>query len=234
MRRIMLAGAVALVMAPMVAAAGPFADFEGQLRDAYGNYRQALFLSNQDKAGPAAQALQDFSDKWLVLVRAWGQNPPPQYADDPAFSQTLATVNKAIDKAQLAMTDGNLTAAHGDLEAVRGALGDLHLRNGLMGFSDRVNAYHVQMEKVLKGEFAGADGMAQLAIEAGALQWLAQNIAAHPSSDVDDPAYAPLVKGLQDSVAGLVKAIKSGDLKAALEARGKLKPAYAKLFAKFG
>ncbi|WP_212523699.1 hypothetical protein [Actibacterium sp. MT2.3-13A] len=237
MKRIFLVPALAAgLLAPLAAFAGPFADFETQLRGAYASYRAALFQTNAGKPEPAAQALSGFAQKWDGLTADWAASPPPQYADDPAYAGTLAAVAATIDTAAGQTAAGDLPAAHATLEAVREALGGLHLRNGIVGFSDRMNAYHARMEHVLMTDYAamGEAALGPLREEAAVLTYLVDEIEAHPAPEAGDPAYAPLVAGLRQSVQALQDAARANDLKAALASVGGLKKPYAQLFVKFG
>lgn len=224
----------ASLVAPFAATAGPFAEFENKMRDVYGDYRVALFQSNKGDVQATYIALLDLANGWNNLRADWQGSPPPQYQDDPNFAATLTKVMEHIDKAAGQL--GKLPEAHITLEAVRDEIGDLHLRNGLFRFSDRMNAYHAQMEHVLETDYAamGDKALGMLREEAAVLTYLAQDIVAHPAPEASNPAYAGLVAGLGASVKALTDATRAGDLEAALEAVGKLKMPYAQLFAKFG
>lgn len=81
-------------------------------------------------------------------------NPPPQYEDDGGFANTLKAVETLTAEAQgkvngCKVEGGNLAKAHEALEGVRAQFGALHLRNGLHGFSDRMNACQARMVEVL-------------------------------------------------------------------------------------
>lgn len=223
---------LALVLLPAAAFAGPVADFETALRGAYGNYRAALFQSNAGNAEGTAKAIGDLAAQWTAIETQWGANPPPQYGDDAGFAATLTTVEKMAAEAGDKAKSGNLAATHEALEGIRAQIGDLHLCNGLYTFSDRMNAYHAKMEEVLA---LPADGDLTSVLEAAAvLDWLAQDIAAHPAPESADPAYAGLLKAMQSSVSGLQDAARRGDAAAVKAAIGALKPAYSKFFVKFG
>lgn len=48
----------------------------------------------------------------------------------------------------------DLPKAHVTLEGIRSEIGELHDRNGMVSFSDRMNAYHARMEEVLALDLA--------------------------------------------------------------------------------
>jgi uncharacterized protein YukE len=224
------------VLLPAIAFAGPFQDAEYQLRSVYGEYRVALFQSSAGNAEATAKALQSLNQKWEALSQEWAFAPPPQYADDSLLARTMTSVDTVIDKAADEAARGDLAMAHATLEVIRSEIGDLHGRNGVIGFSDRMNAYHAEMEKVLEGATGGEseDAMAALRDAATVLAYLADDIAAHPAPEAADPAYEPLVDGLLQSVQALQTAVRSGDAARVKAAITGLKPAYSKLFVKFG
>lgn len=231
-----LTGALALTLALVGSAhAGPVADFETAMRGAYADYRAALFTTNATQPEAAVKAVDAFKQKWAELMAA-NTAAPPHYADDPDYAATLAKVASIADKAAGEVATGKLPQAHETLEAIRFQVGGLHERNGIVGFSDRMNAYHAKMEEVLGKDYGGFDaaGMALLGEDAAVLAYLAADIKAHPPVEASDPAYGKLLDGMTDSVTKLTAAAHSGDPAAAKSALGGLKVPYSKLFLKFG
>ncbi|WP_127903974.1 hypothetical protein [Solirhodobacter olei] len=226
---------VAALVAP-AAHAGKIADFEAGLRKAYASYRVALFDSNQGDASATAEAINKFSAQWAGLMTDWRSTPPPQYADDPKWSDTLAKVASSLDTAKAQAKAGNVPDAHMTLEAVRLALWKLHERNGIIGFSDRMNAYHAEMEKVLALDPALYTGKVapKVAELAGVLDYLVGQIEAHPAPEASEADYAPLEAAFRASVDALVNAVAAGDpaqVKAAIEG---LRGPYRQFFVKYG
>jgi hypothetical protein len=232
--RLSAAAAVILAFAGS-ALAGPVSDFETALRSAYADYRAALFQTNVDKPEAASDTLGAFRHKWSALVAA-NPEPPPQYADDPAYAATLAKVSTIADTAAAEIASGKLTQAHDTLEAIRDEIGGLHVRNGIVGISDRMNAYHARMEAVLTADYGAFDaaGLRRLGEDAAVLAYLAADIAAHPPAEATDPAWHSLLAGMIDSVTALSSAAHGGDPAAAKAALGHLKAPYSKLYLKFG
>ena len=191
--------------------------------------------TNAGKPEAAVKAVDAFQQKWDALAAA-NSSAPPQYADDPAYGETLAKVAAIAKSAAGEVAAGKLPEAHETLEAIRFQIGGLHERNGIVGFSDRMNAYHAKMEEVLTSDYSGFDaaGLGALREDAAVLAYLAADIKAHPPVEASDPAYKPLLDGMIDSVAKLAAAAKSGDAAAAKAALGGLKVPYSKLFLKFG
>ena len=217
------------------AMAGPVQDFEASMRQAYGDYRAALFTTSAGDAQKATGAINGFKAKWSALAEA-NMTPPPQYADDAEYAATLTKVAEIVDDAGSQVGEGKLAEAHETLEAIRDQIGALHERNGIIGFSDRMNAYHAKMEDVLARDYTGFDaaGMGLLREDAAVLDYLAGQIASHPPAEASDPVFGELLSGMQASVAALMAAVRDGDSEAAAKAVGGLKVPYSKLFVKFG
>jgi hypothetical protein len=217
------------------AQAGPVSDFEVAMRQAYGDYRIALFATNSGNADKSVSAIEGFKTKWSALAET-NLQPPPQYADDPEYGATLENVTAILATAGDQAKAGELADAHETLEAIRDEIGLLHERNGIISFSDRMNAYHAKMEEILGKDYVGFDalGMKMLCEDVSVLGYLAEQIASHPPADASDPEFGPLLSAMTGSVAALTIAARNGDAAAADAAVKALKVPYSKLFLKFG
>jgi hypothetical protein len=206
------------------ALANDFTDFEAAMRTAYGDYRTALFMTNMGKAAESAKAVSKFSSEWTALK---DRPAPPQYADDARYGETMSAIVTIASAAEEKIAAGALPEAHEALEGIRDQIGDMHIRNGLFGISDRMNAYHARMEEVIgKPDMSPEEAHEEAAV----LKFLLSDIAAHPPADVDD-SFAALLASVEDSVAKLESA---GDAAAVRSAIDGLKAPYSKLFLKFG
>ncbi len=210
-----------------LAGAGEVREFEAAMRDAYGQYRAALFATNAGKAEESAKAVDAFRAAWAPLDDA---GAPPQYADDAGFPDTMSAVDQIAAEASEEIAAGNLGEAHETLEAIREQVAGLHARNGVIGFSDRMNAYHARMEEVIA---APATDLGAVREELAVLEYLAADLSAHRPADADD-SFDALVGDIEASLAGLRTAVEAGDLAAAQTAIGGMKQPYSKLFLKFG
>ncbi|MCD2172839.1 hypothetical protein [Rhizobium sp. C4] len=227
MRRGLVILAAAGLLWSGTAIAGTFSNFETQLRNAYGDYRVALFATNSGDASKAAAALAKFDAEWAQLA---GQPAPPQYEDDSRFAETMRVVGDLSRKASDEVGAGALPKAHETLEKVRDEIGEMHLRAGLYTVSDRMNAYHRQMERVIGNKAIDARGAGE---GAAVLSFLIDDIIAHPPVPAD-PAFQALAADARASVDKLKSAAQAGDMAAISAAITGLKPAYSKLFLKFG
>ncbi|WP_162916281.1 hypothetical protein [Cohaesibacter haloalkalitolerans] len=232
--RPVLAASVLLCMT-----SGAFADFDSDVAKAYAPYRVALFKSNQKDAEGAKQAIAKFQSIWNGTIIKTYTDVPARYAGEAKWSETLATIGSIADKAADATAKGDVLEAHDVLEAIRGELDDLRDRNGVMVFSSYVNAYHASMEPVLLTKVS-VEGWSDavrgdLFEKVGVLRYVADNLARHAPADLmANDEFKGQLKDLNASVEGLSSALKSNDPAAVVEAMKKLKPAYSKLFVKFG
>jgi hypothetical protein len=217
--------------------AGPVTDFESAYGEMYAGYRSALFATNSGSAEKSAAALQGLEQKWTALTATYGDAPPPQYEADPKWGETIASVTGSITKAREAVARGQLPESHETLEHVREAFGALHARNGIETFSDRMNAYHAEMEQTLGLDLTVLDAPAKQTLleHAAVLAYLAQNVLSAPPANAEGNAdYASLSAAMQASVDQLVAAARAGDDAAIKAAVGGLKVPYSKFFLKFG
>ncbi len=230
-RNLFISTTSALTLLAGAALAGPYSDGEARLADAHADYRAALFQTNQKNKQATEASLAAFQAKWLALSAAWRQSPPPQYADDPRLSETLADVARTSEEAQKLAASGDLAQSHDLLERIREGIGSLRGRNGVLSFSDRMNAYHEVMEHLLEAKDASPGEIAE---QAAVLAYLAKAIGDNAPKTPDMAAFEAAFGPMQASVAALRTAARSGDRSAIDTARKALKPAYSRLFLRFG
>lgn len=221
---------LAVLALPAAAEAGPVADSERALRNAYADYRTALFQTNAKNAEATRRALDGFSVKWTALSRV---PAPPQYADDPDWTAMLARVAAFIKQAEDEVRKDRLAEAHDVLEKIRDEIGNLRLRNGLFSFSDRMNAFHEEMEHLLETRVDAAT-MGELRERAAVLAYLADQIGKYPAPEANAPDYAATLQALTNAVDALVQAVRTGNADMVRAAFANLKPAYSRMFIKFG
>jgi hypothetical protein len=230
-RSALISTALSLGLVVTGAAAGPFVDAEAQIGQAYADYRAALFQTNQKDKAATEVAISAFRAKWSVLSKDWRAAVPPQYAEDAKLSATLDAVARITDEAQSAAAKGDLARSHEILEAIRDELGSLRNRNGVVSFSDRMNAYHEAMESAADM----AEMVPTAAIEhAAVLAYLAKNIAANPPKGADAQAFESVLKALLGSVSAFQIAARSGEKTAIDATRKALKQPYSRMFLRFG
>lgn len=224
------------VLASMpVFAADPVTD---AMQDAYAPYRAALFKTNSNAPAEARQAIGQAQQAWKAIIARYAAKPAAPYDRDARFAASLEEVAHIYDKAATQISAGEITEAHETLEAARDVMAQLRERNNVIVFSDHMNAYHAQMERVLtEGPklLGSARDMAALTAQAGALEYLAERLASGaPSALRGNEEFRGALAAVSQSVADLRAALLSGETTGVKEALGKLKVPYSRMFLKFG
>lgn len=208
------------------------------MQEAYASYRVALFRTNGASQAESEQALRQAQQAWSRLAERFSAKPPPPYDRDPRFSASLAEVTAVYARASEQIAANQLGAAHETLEQARDILAELRRRNQVIVFSDHMNAYHAQMERVIKDGSAMLEqpgGISRLTAESGALGYLAARLVSDaPASYAGNDEFVALAEAVRRSVTELQAALFAQDAPAAKAAIRKLKPPYARLFLKFG
>jgi hypothetical protein len=234
-RRTVLGLAVAFSLVSLPLQAGPFQDFESEVRTAYADYRAALFRTNTNDRPASEAAIDRTASKWKVLTGKWSASPPPQYVEDKLFAATLGKIADILNEARAQVGHGKISEAHETLEKIRDELAALRRRNGVIVFSDHMNAYHEQMEKVLLGKYDdfNAGGVMALRGDIAVLAYLLQEIVANPPAD-RDANYETALNAVRKSVEALREAATKGEADAIKAAIKTLKQPYARLFLNYG
>jgi hypothetical protein len=208
------------------------------MQAAYGPYRAALFRTNGKSQPEAQQAIAQAQQVWKGITERFAAKPAAPYDRDSEFGTTLTKVSAVYDKAAAEVAAGKLPEAHETLEEARDLLATMRQRNGVVVFSDHMNAYHAEMEHLLiEGPkvLAGPQGLAQLTAQAGVLEYLARQLRAQaPATLRQNAEFETLLKDVEGSVQAVKKAALNQDSAALKEAMGKVKVPYSKLFLKFG
>lgn len=234
MKRVVLPALLGLFLTTPVIA-GPIGDFHAVYRDMYARYRVALFQTNTGNAETSAQAMQGFAAAWTQFAASYATTPPPHLAEDAGWDTTMQDVAKALGAAQAEVLAGSLPEAHETLEHIRDVLGDMHARNSIESFSDRMNAYHAEMEHLLALDLSQPDIVGIAREKAAVLDYLARDLLAAPPADAAGNAdYDTLAAAFAASVWAFLDATRNGDPAAIKQAVSGLKKPYAKLFVKFG
>ena len=229
-----LAGALALL--PIVAtAADPMTD---AIQTAYAPYRVALFKTNGKSLPESRDAVLLARARWAEVTLRFASQPPVPYATDGKLTTDFVRIDAIYVQAATEIEQGQLAKAHETLEEVREILARMRWRNGVVVFSDHMNAYHSEMERVLdEGDklLAQPAGRFQLIARAGVLGYLAKRLASEATPELAANAeFVELVGAVRKSVADVEAALISGDTALAKQALGGLKKPYSRLFIKFG
>jgi hypothetical protein len=227
--------AMALALGTTARAADAVTD---AMQSAYAPYRAALFRTNGASQAEAQQAIDQARLAWQGILDRFAARPPVPYDRDSGFADTLRAVAAVYDKAAGQIQTGQLSQAHETLEAARDLLAALRQRNGVVIFSDAMNAYHAEMEHLLidgPGLLGQPQGLPRLTAQVGVLDYLGRQLRLQaPPALRQNSEFDALLKDLEASVRELVQAAQAQDAAALKAALGRLKPPYSKLFLKFG
>ena len=216
-------------------AADPLTD---AMEKAYVPYRTALFQTNSKAQAESAQAITLAQRLWQDIRSYQLSKPPHPYQQDNQLMATAERIAKVYDKAAQEAAAGKLPEAHETLEEARDLMADIRQRNGVVVFSDHMNAYHSEMEHVLNDgpKWLGeSNGMFELTSRSGVLEYLSQRLETQaPASLRSNTEFKQLLQAVHKSVEGLRAAVRSSDKAAIQKAISGLKGPYSKLFKQFG
>jgi hypothetical protein len=219
---------------PPAWAADPVTD---AMQAAYAPYRAALFRTNGKAQAESERAIADAQRAWQALGERFA-TPPLPYTGDGRFASSLAEVAAVYREAEQLIRAGKLPEAHEVLEKVRDLLAELRQRNGVVVFSDHMNAYHAEMEHLLAegpAVLQQPQGMLLLMARVGTLQYLAARLQTQAPAELQrDAEFAAGQKAVADSVAALRTAVLAEDKAAVQRALAAIKGPYSRLFLKFG
>jgi len=216
-----------------------FHKFEKDLSRAYTEYRIALFLTNQQNETQSFRAAERFQKQWKEIVFHYAASPPEIYSGDSQWKHTLLKVHQIIQDGIREMKEGEVAQAHETLELIRDELSELRRRNNVITFSDHINNYHEQMEHLLKKKYSvetlTSKAIRHIRESCAVLEYLAKKIQGNaPAEYLKNPEFQEYL----DANFMVLKMIRRGLEEKAhskiIQAIQQLKPAYAKLFIKFG
>ena len=208
------------------------------MQKTYVPYRVALFKTNNEAQNESRQAVAQAQQGWNQIIRQFGEKPPVPYAQDAAFSNSLTDVSKVYAKAAAEIDKNQLKEAHETLEHAREVMAEMRHRNQIIVYSDHMNAYHAQMEKVLNEggkTLTEPNGLLQLTGQVGVLEFLAARLKSEAPADYrTNDEFNALYMAVDTSVANLKAALFAQDVARVKETIGKVKGPYSKMFIKFG
>ena len=233
--------AFAIAMAATPACAGVHEDMVALDRA----YVPALALTNQPKAEPAQKALAKLRSAWNRFNGTYATAPSGYEA--ATWAKSGAEVEAAITAAEKSMAAGRSAAAHDDLERVRDSQFALRRASRQPYFMDDLTAYHAAMEAIASpaaaktaATISDADIAAIVAALPGAKRtWqdvLANRAQAgkHGLSVDTEPLVQRDIDATTQILADLDAALATGDRARIAEKAMASKPAFSRLFQKFG
>jgi len=206
-------------------------------------YRKALLATNTGDASGARAATAQFREEWERFREAYGSRPPKPYGRDRAWSSEVARIGEWAAEAERKVAAGDLPGAHETLERVRERWMALRTRNGVRWFADGMTRFHTDMEALIP---ALGDGPEELS---GPVLWprvaatvrrMERTLADLPRSqgpvlpDSEARERAAMLALLRQRLAAVRVAVAQRDATASRAAVREMKPAFVKLFLRFG
>ena len=208
--------------------------------EAYAPYRGAMSYLHTGNAGLAALALDAMAARWAALSGRFRDQPPPAFAEDPAWRASLDAITGRIEAARARLEAGDAAGAATALAPIRAALSELRRRNGIVTFSDRMDSFSAALETMWvyrrdPPDMADPRTIAALAEQARTLRRALEDIAAGPSEKIaGDPQFQRLIEGSFKSVATIDRAIEARDPAFLIGALRELRSSEQLLWMNFG
>jgi hypothetical protein len=130
--------------APPAAADAATEEFHAAVAGAYRHYREAIHYHETGNADLGDLALDQFLADWKALAAHYADKPPPAYAKDAAFAETLTAIEGKAQSAVGAAPAEALLA----LKPIRDDLAALRQRSGQRIFSDCIDAMNAAMDRL--------------------------------------------------------------------------------------
>jgi hypothetical protein len=213
--------------------------FQQEVNKAYASYRMALFQTNKKNQKKSLESAVNFQQQWQNIIEKYLEAPPCVYANDPEWEDTLVVIGNINGMGIQEIMVERLNDAHETLEAIRDELGALRQRNQVSTFSDHVNNYHEAMESLLQLGLKPSDidkkTLLTLHEDLAVLEYLAEKMKENaPVEYLKNQDFNQAMNGVFGSLKNLRQALNEKKPENISKAIKKLKPAYAKVFVKFG
>lgn len=220
-------------------ATSTFKQFQQEVNKAYASYRMALFQTNKKNQKKSLESAVNFQQQWQAIIEKYLEAPPGVYANDPEWEDTLVVIGNINGLGIQEILVERLSDAHETLEAIRDELGALRQRNQVSTFSDHVNNFHEAMESLLQLGLKPNDidnkTLLTLHEDLAVLEYLAKKMKENaPAEYLENEGFSQAMNGVFASLKNLRQALSEKNPDNILKAIKKLKPAYAKVFVKFG
>ncbi|WNJ98898.1 hypothetical protein L2D14_13580 [Thalassospiraceae bacterium LMO-JJ14] len=191
--------------------------FHDALSEAYGGYRAATSYLRTENPGLASLEIAGALDVWRDIVQTYAGSPPPAYAKDSSFRDTLSGIGKVLEAALAAAEEGDTKAAAKYLTPVRDTLYDLRKRNGVRLYADCITELNRAVEPLYKHrhltpELGIPKVREQITGESRTYETLLLDCRGMaPKKYTEDPEFIRLFDGTTDSIRSMYPAIKSED-----------------------
>jgi hypothetical protein len=230
----------AALLWPVEARADGTAEFLEAAAEAYAPYRGAVAYLHTGNVGLAALALDAMAARWAGLCDRFRNQPPAAFAEDLAWRASLDAITGRIGTARAQLEAGDAEGAAATLAPIRAALGELRRRNGIVTFSDRIDAFSAAMDAIWvhrrnPPDMADPQTIAALAEQARTLRRALDDVAADPPErTAGDPQFQRLIEGAFQSLAQIDRAIGTRNQGSLISALREIRSSERLLWMNFG
>lgn len=206
-----------MVLTAVPASAQTLAGFNKAVATAYAPVRTAAGYLRTGNTMPASLELDAAAAAWRRDVAPLAGAPPPLFAADPAFADSLSALETTLRAALAAATRDDAAASAAAVATFRADLSALRRRNGVYLLPDCVLDLSAAMDVLWhwrhhRPDFDDRASLSDLAQAVGALAATADRCESLAGdTERADPAYGRLMGGLIASLVPLRQAIRDGD-----------------------
>jgi len=232
---------VAGFWAPVLRAAEP-GPFVAAVSAAYPQFKMAWFYCRTGNGMLAGEELDAFNAAWRAIRARFGSSPPGPFARDLKWKVSLDAITDALNEAGALIHADDTPHARDLLVSVRDELGALRRRNGVVIFSDHVDAYGAIVDRAvalrsLKREVTtlSDSDIAAFAALAGELRAAVENLRARaPEALKNDSGFAGSIDGNLASIGKLERGIRTRHAKAIFGSVVAVRADFILLFTRYG
>ena len=238
--RIRALALIAALLTPAAARADETAEFLAASAEAYAPYRGAVAYLHTGNPGLGALALDAMAARWAKLCDRFRDQPPAAFAQDPAWQASLDGITGRIETARAKLEAGDAKGAEATLKPIRGLLGDLRRRNGIVTHSDRIDAFSAAMDAIWvhrrnPPDMADPEILATISEQAGALRRALKALATEaPEKTAADSQFQRLIEGSFVSLGTIDRSIEARDPALLISALREIRSSVQLLWMNFG
>jgi len=215
-------------------------DFQSVLADAYTHYREAVFYSRSDNTPVAALALDEFVVKWGVVVEHFADSPPPEFAGDALWGETLRDILARAESGLESLDADDPKVAREAIGPIRGMLGELRRRNGVVTWSDLVDELSAAMDVLARyrrdvKDLDDAGTVAKVREQAAIVAALFERCSKEAAPKIaGEPEFIRLIEGASESMGRLLTSLETRSLRLYRIGIGELRSYERIMYMRFG
>ncbi|MBI3454018.1 MAG: hypothetical protein HY057_14525 [Rhodospirillales bacterium] len=187
-------------------------EFADALNETMQPWREATWYSRTGNIGVASLGVDEFRGRWATFVARFETDPPPPYARDPAWKETLKRIAALAETAEAALANESTAEARAALAGIGAAMADLRRRNEVTDLADYVGRYREGVEAIdaMLSPDAQLDDAKRATLDAAARRIVAavdELVKYAPQSGADDKVLLEMAEQNREGAAMLAAAV---------------------------